>query len=115
MSRTIKPIQRHMTPKRTLVSNGSHDDGRWVKQSEGNHASGAAIMNTFQTVFEQQKRHFASGVTRTYQWRIEQLDRMARLVGENQKALQQTIAKKFKTTSQEQNLETSGWLGGGQV
>jgi aldehyde dehydrogenase (NAD+) len=35
-------------------------------------------MNAFQTVFEQQKRHFASGVTRTYQWWIEQLDRMAR-------------------------------------
>src|SRR6266436_7425095 len=28
-------------------------------------------MNTFQTVFEQQKRHFASGVTRSYEWRVE--------------------------------------------
>jgi aldehyde dehydrogenase (NAD+) len=46
-------------------------------------------MNTFRAVFEHQKRHFASGVTRTYQWRIEQLDRMARLVGENEIALQQ--------------------------
>jgi hypothetical protein len=36
-------------------------------------------MNTFQTVFEQQQRHFASGVTRSYEWRVEQLDRMARL------------------------------------
>ena len=31
----------------------------------------------FQTVFEQQKRHFVSGVTRSYEWRVEQLDRMA--------------------------------------
>jgi hypothetical protein len=38
-----------------------------------------AVMNTFQTVFEQQQRHFASGVTRSYEWRVEQLDRMARL------------------------------------
>src|SRR5437870_2884426 len=59
-------------------------------------------MNTFQTVFEQQKRHFASGVTRTYQWRVEQIDRMARLVGENETALQQAIAKDCKTASQEQ-------------
>ena len=28
-------------------------------------------MNTLQTVFEQQKRHFASGVTRSYEWRVE--------------------------------------------
>src|SRR5260370_13901368 len=68
-------------------------------------------MNTFQTVFEQQKRHFASGVTRTYQWRVEQLDRMARLVGENEAALQQAIAKDFKTASQEQVFETLACLG----
>jgi len=68
-------------------------------------------MNTFQTVFEQQKRHFASGVTRTYQWRVEQIDRMARLVGENETALQQAIAKDFKTASQEQVFETLACLG----
>src|SRR5216684_3002360 len=67
-------------------------------------------MNTFQTVFEQQKRHFASGVTRTYQWRVEQIDRMARLVGENEIALQQAIAKDFKTASQEQIFETLACL-----
>jgi len=68
-------------------------------------------MNTFHTVFEQQKRHFASGVTRTYQWRIEQLDRMARLVGENETALQQAIAKDFKTARQEQIFETLACVG----
>src|SRR5258705_840571 len=68
-------------------------------------------MNTFQTVFEQQKRHFASGVTRTYQWRFKQIDRMAGLVGENETALQQAIAKDFKTASQEQVFETLACLG----
>ena len=38
-------------------------------------------MNLFQDLFDRQKRHFATGVTRSYAWRIEQLDRMARLVG----------------------------------
>ena len=28
-------------------------------------------MNTLQTVFEQQKRHFASGITRSYEWRVQ--------------------------------------------
>ena len=36
-----------------------------------------------------------SGVTRTYRWRIEQLDRMARLVGENEIALQQKGASEI--------------------
>ena len=38
-------------------------------------------MNSFQDLLERQKRHFAMGATRSYAWRIEQLDRMARLVG----------------------------------
>jgi len=68
-------------------------------------------MNTFHTVFERQKRHFASGVTRTYQWRIEQLNRMARLVRENETALRQAIAKDFKKASQEQIFETLACVG----
>ena len=62
-------------------------------------------INTFQTVFEQQKRHFASGVTRSYEWRVEQLDRMTRLVSENEPALQRAVAHDFKTASQEQMFE----------
>ena len=40
-------------------------------------------MNSFLNLFERQKRNFATGVTRSYAWRIDQLDHMARLVGEN--------------------------------
>jgi aldehyde dehydrogenase (NAD+) len=43
-------------------------------------------MNSFQDLLERQKRHFATGTTRTCEWRIEQLDRMARLVAENEAA-----------------------------
>ena len=63
-------------------------------------------MITFKDLFDRQKNHFATGVTRSYEWRIEQLDRMARLIGENETALQQAIAKDFKTASQEQVFET---------
>src|SRR5215475_3605049 len=68
-------------------------------------------MNTFQDLFDRQKRHFATGATRSYAWRIEQLDRMARLVGEYEAALQQAIAQDFKTASQEQIFETIACLG----
>src|SRR6201982_651964 len=68
-------------------------------------------MNTFKELFDGQKRYFATGTTRSYEWRIEQLDRMARLVGENETALQLAIAKDFKTASQEQIFETLACLG----
>ncbi len=68
-------------------------------------------MNSFQHLFERQKRHFATGVTRSYAWRIEQLDRMARLIGENEAALQRAVGQDFKTASQEQVFETLACLG----
>jgi aldehyde dehydrogenase (NAD+) len=63
-------------------------------------------MNLFQDLFDRQKRHFATGVTRSYAWRTEQLDRMARLVGENEAAFQRAVGQDFKTASQEQVFET---------
>jgi aldehyde dehydrogenase (NAD+) len=68
--------------------------------------SGAATTNPFQDLFDRQKRHFATGVTRSYAWRVEQLDRMARLIGENEAALQRAVGQDFKTASQEQVFET---------
>ena len=41
-------------------------------------------MNAFQDLFDRQKRYFATGVTRSYAWRTEQLDRMGRLVKGNE-------------------------------
>jgi aldehyde dehydrogenase (NAD+) len=70
-----------------------------------------ATMNSFQDLLDHQKRHFATGVTRSRAWRVEQLDRMGRLVGENEAALQHAIAQDFKTASQEQIFETLACLG----
>jgi aldehyde dehydrogenase (NAD+) len=63
-------------------------------------------MNSLVGQFDRQTRYFASGITRSYTWRIEQLDRVARLVGEHEAALQDAIAQDFKTASQEQIFET---------
>src|SRR5918998_871775 len=67
-------------------------------------------MNSFQELFGRQKRYFETGATRSYEWRVEQLDRMARLVGENEAALQRAVAQDFKTASQEHILETLACL-----
>jgi aldehyde dehydrogenase (NAD+) len=67
-------------------------------------------MNLFQNLFDLQKSHFATGTTRSYAWRIEQLDRMAKLVSENEAALQQAVASDFKTASQEYLFETAACI-----
>ena len=63
-------------------------------------------MNSFQDLFDRQKRYFATGVTRSYAWRIEQLDRMGRMLAENEERLQKAIAADFKTARQEYVFET---------
>jgi aldehyde dehydrogenase (NAD+) len=68
-------------------------------------------VNSFQDLFNRQKRHFATGVTRSYEWRIDQLDRMGRLLEENEAALQQAVAQDFKTASQEKIFETFACIG----
>ena len=68
-------------------------------------------MNQFQAIFDAQKAFFATGVTRSYEWRVEQLDRMAELLAENEAALQKAVAADFKTASQEYVFETAAPLG----
>jgi len=63
--------------------------------------------NNFSEIFNNQKAYFATSVTRSYEWRVEQMDRMARLVSENENALQKAMASDFKTASQEVLFETA--------
>src|SRR5277367_3605352 len=68
-------------------------------------------MNKFQALFDAQKDHFASNVTRTHEWRVDQLDRMSRMVSENETRLQQAVARDFKTARQEYVFETLSAIG----
>src|SRR5258707_13543633 len=63
-------------------------------------------MNPYQNMFDAQKAYFATGLTRSYEWRVGQLDRMGRMIKENEAALQEAIARDFKTASQEYVFET---------
>src|ERR1700690_1006262 len=72
-------------------------------------------MNKFQKIFDAQKALFATGVTRTYEWRVEQLDRMARMINENERRFQEAMAKDFKTASQEYIFETAASAGETEV
>lgn len=68
-------------------------------------------MNPFQDIFDAQKAYFATGVTRSYEWRVDQLDRMASMINENQGRFHEALARDFKTASQEYIFETAASAG----
>ena len=63
-------------------------------------------MNQFQSLFDAQKAYFNTNVTRTYEWRIEQLDRLERMLRENELSLQKAMEQDFKTAVPEYVFET---------
>jgi len=63
-------------------------------------------MNQFRDVFNCQKAYFATGMTRSYDWRVDQIDRVRQMVAENEAALQAAMAADFKTAIQETVFET---------
>ena len=58
-------------------------------------------MNKFQPIFDKQKDYFNTDATKSYDWRIEQLDRMAKMLNENNEAFQEAVSKDFKTALEE--------------
>ena len=60
-----------------------------------------------QDLFDNQKKYFATDVTKTYEWRGDQLDRLIRMLKENDKRFADASCKDFKTASQENAFEVS--------
>ena len=54
-------------------------------------------MNPFQQIFDKQKAFFNTDITKSYEWRVEQLDRMARMLNENKDDLYDAVSRDFKT------------------
>src|SRR5271163_870764 len=62
--------------------------------------------NQFQDILDAQKKLFATGVTRSFDWRVDQLNRMGKMISENESALQKAMEQDFKTATQEYIFET---------
>jgi aldehyde dehydrogenase (NAD+) len=63
-------------------------------------------MNQYQPLLDRQLANFNSDVTKTYEWRMDQLDRMERMLKENIPAFEKAIGSDFKTAYAEQYFET---------
>jgi aldehyde dehydrogenase (NAD+) len=58
-------------------------------------------------LFNTQKTYFASDTTKTYEWRIDQLDRLIRMLKDNYKRFCDASCDDFKTAAQENVFEVS--------
>ncbi|HEX7804080.1 MAG TPA: aldehyde dehydrogenase family protein [Pseudoxanthomonas sp.] len=69
------------------------------------------MTNRFQSLLDAQKSRFLSDATKSYEWRIEQLDRMERMLRENQDELCAALHQDFGKPPFEQLFEITVPLG----
>ena len=61
--------------------------------------------------FNRQKAYFASNITKSYEWCVDQLDRLARLLSEHTSEFYEAQSRDFKTTLSERVFEVGATLG----
>src|SRR5271170_8179963 len=65
-------------------------------------------------LFNKQKTYFAADATKTYEWRIDQLDHMIRMLKDNYKRFADASCNDFKTAVQENVFEVSATIAGAE-
>lgn len=68
-------------------------------------------MNTFQSIFDTQKEFFYTDTSKSYEWRMDQLNRVEKLLIENQDAFRDALFQDFHKPSFEQMFEITVPLG----
>ncbi|MPS73468.1 MAG: aldehyde dehydrogenase family protein [Chryseobacterium sp.] len=68
-------------------------------------------MNNYQSIFDQQKEFFYTDVSKTYEWRIDQLDRLEKMLTDNQEVFCQALKADFNKPPFEQLFEITVPLG----
>jgi aldehyde dehydrogenase (NAD+) len=76
-----------------------------AKSHQGRTGEGFA-----QDLFDKQKTYFATDITKTYEWRIDQLDRLSRMLKENNERFSETSRRDFKTALEENISEVSATI-----
>src|SRR5215467_12824685 len=66
--------------------------------------------NVYEDIFNRQKAYFATNITRSYEWRVDQLDRLARLLSEHTNEFYDALSRDFKTALSEKVFEVAATL-----
>lgn len=64
----------------------------------------------YRPLFDRQKAYIESDVTKTYEWRVDQLDRMIRMLTENRARFNEAAKSDFKTAVQEHVFEVEATI-----
>ena len=64
-------------------------------------------LGSVEELFAKQKAYFGTDETKTYRWRVDQLDRLVRMLKENYQRFADAVCKYFKTAAQENVFEVS--------
>src|SRR5215831_6631207 len=70
-----------------------------------------ATKSRFSELFDRQKAYFNTNITKSYEWRVGQLDRLGRMLSENMDSLSDAVASDFKTAVSEKIFEVAATLG----
>ncbi len=62
-------------------------------------------------MFNAQKEYFFTDATKSYEWRIEQIERLEKTLQENQKEIDAALCQDFKTSWFERSMEFYGTMG----
>ncbi len=68
-------------------------------------------MTVFQEIVDRQRAYFNTDITKSFEWRIEQLDRLAKMLKENDQRFYDAVSTDFKTALQEKIFEVAAPLG----
>ena len=68
-------------------------------------------MSIYQALFEEQRAYFNTDITKSYEWRLDQLARMEAMMKDNYDAFCAALGADFKTASGEQHSEINATIG----
>jgi aldehyde dehydrogenase (NAD+) len=67
--------------------------------------------NIHKNIFDRQKAYFASNITKSFEWRLNQLDRLAQMLSEHTNEFYDALSQDFKTALSEKVFEVAATLG----
>jgi acyl-CoA reductase-like NAD-dependent aldehyde dehydrogenase len=93
-----------LTSRGTGMSDYTHETSSTLKIRE-RFTDPTGEESRAQDLFNKQKAHFDSDATKSYEWVVDQLDRLTRMLKENFERFADASRRDFKTASQENVFE----------
>src|SRR5580658_5709630 len=81
-----------------------------AREAQADSTQSAASWASVEALFNKQTANFVSDATKGYEWRVDQLERLGRMLKENHQRFADASCQDFKTASQENVFEVSATI-----